>query len=984
MGIPKFASWLSKKYPEMVSKAPPALTHGLYIDMNGLIHPCCHSEDDPSVLLRSESEKIQQVCVAVDAMVEHIRPTTILYLAMDGVAPRAKMNQQRARRYMAAADKYGNTRFSLAPREDCFSTAEAAEAQRALESTKAALHRADSGLYAVHGATSEEVASMPLSPNSGGDFLQQMFQASEAVREPTVETRVPNKKSAGTVTSDEDGDFDSNCISPGTEFMSKVSSALHAHIRQRVVAGTAWERLTVILSDSNVPGEGEHKIVDFLRIQSSHRALSPSSSLSSAANDHCHVIVGLDADLILLCLSLHIPHVVIMRDNKRSYVPPAYAKKNVAAGLQEQQMMRGSDTKEHPDGTDDEQVGEEHDTAPDEPAKKEETLPQAKKYEFYSVDVVGNGIVSELLCISKLTGQTCDMQQWPESKRRIIASNGYAYNFPASVGSRRDHPLTSPLNFKAIDDFVAMATLLGNDFVPRLPSAFCGDSAMDNLIEVYVRNVLPWGFLTTADDFHLDQLERLLAGYAKMETVLFRQHQVRSGKMKPEEAACGANNSAHVSAVDQSWRSVYYSSSSIGDSDSNRNAACASYVEGLRFVWRYYSMTSQKCSWSWFYRYHHTPFASDIAQFLHSKASASKGIEPPLLEASPPLPYSQLLCILPPSSAKLLPTVFRPVMSSPRFLSAASSEASFGSTFPNSWTIDYAGAGGKDHLAVVELPFADFPALVTVVTQLMIEQESSISDAERERNINRGFHDVYYASSMAASVALAGLSSPKEPSLGGALTEGFSSLVYARLSDVAPVPCRLKTYSSTANVRNLTEGAGRKGRSRAAAAKNADAASGLATLTGKKISFADFILASVVAFVTLAGLSSLRLLANRTVVDGASYGIISTAVAVIFGFGAGSSSVKGQSGHQRNNIRDAHVDWVCLECHSLNFARNDKCFMCGSPFDVSRTWAIFTNKIPQMPPSMDPDHSQCRQSLNLVLPAVDPSDERADDNCDML
>ena len=61
--------------------------------------------------------------------------------------------------------------------------------------------------------------------------------------------------------------WDSNVITPGTEFMEKISAVIELYIKVRLNTTPAFKNLKCIFSDSSIPGEGEHKILEFLRQQ---------------------------------------------------------------------------------------------------------------------------------------------------------------------------------------------------------------------------------------------------------------------------------------------------------------------------------------------------------------------------------------------------------------------------------------------------------------------------------------------------------------------------------------------------------------------------------------------------------------------------------------------------------------------------------------------------------------------------------------------
>eukprot|EP00965_Chrysotila_dentata_P175586 5796558-Pleurochrysis_carterae.AAC.1 len=86
--------------------------------------------------------------------------------------------------------------------------------------------------------------------------------------------------------------------------MSRVSTHLRYFIRYKLQHDELWRGLRVVLSDGSVPGEGEHKIMAYIRTE------------RELARRHC--VYGLDADLIMLALASHAPAILILREKVRT------------------------------------------------------------------------------------------------------------------------------------------------------------------------------------------------------------------------------------------------------------------------------------------------------------------------------------------------------------------------------------------------------------------------------------------------------------------------------------------------------------------------------------------------------------------------------------------------------------------------------------------------------------------------------------------
>ena len=102
MGVPALFRWLSQKYPKIISQVIEE-KHGdvegqgipfnisganpngeefdnLYLDMNGIVHPCSHPEDRPPPA--NEEEMMLAIFKYTDRVVNMVRPRKLLMIAV--------------------------------------------------------------------------------------------------------------------------------------------------------------------------------------------------------------------------------------------------------------------------------------------------------------------------------------------------------------------------------------------------------------------------------------------------------------------------------------------------------------------------------------------------------------------------------------------------------------------------------------------------------------------------------------------------------------------------------------------------------------------------------------------------------------------------------------------------------------------------------------------------------------------------------------
>jgi len=230
MGIPTLFREIIEKYPKSHFWKSGQRIDYLFIDYNSMMYPCIarfvskeYEKLKKYTKTKLEKAIIDEIIQCTQEFVSEFKPRKLLYMAMDGPAPRAKFVQQRNRRYKGLKI----TQFK--------------------------------------------------------EYLDKKYKNSGT-----------KKELWSTVN-----------LTPGTKFMEKFSVAMKKAIKGKLFASG----LKVIFSDSNVPGEGEHKIIQFMR---SLRALKKVSA------DDVICIKSPDGDLIPLSFSFDDMNVLILREKDKA------------------------------------------------------------------------------------------------------------------------------------------------------------------------------------------------------------------------------------------------------------------------------------------------------------------------------------------------------------------------------------------------------------------------------------------------------------------------------------------------------------------------------------------------------------------------------------------------------------------------------------------------------------------------------------------
>lgn len=226
-------------------------------------------------------------------------------------------------------------------------------------------------------------------------------------------------------------------------------------------------------------------------------------------------------------------------------------------------------------------------------------------------------------------------------------------------------------NDSLVKDFIFIGYFMGNDFLPHVPSIEIMRKGLDILLSAYVTvmcdpRINKYFFIN--DNINTQFLQSFMYTLAKQENDYFYEkynNPVKKyynkdliDKMDPLDKELDKLNNLRFHIHDpiklgsdypNLWKDRYYNIN-FGEME-NIDDICKSFLDGLYWTSNYYFKSC--CSWSWYYPYNHAPMMSDLFVYLNENIDYFTNIK--LNKDSPLCPFEQLLAVLPPACAYLLP-----------------------------------------------------------------------------------------------------------------------------------------------------------------------------------------------------------------------------------------------------------------------------------------------------------------------------------------
>ncbi|KAI1391273.1 exoribonuclease 1 [Hypoxylon trugodes] len=669
MGVPKFFRWLSERYPaisQLIAENRIPEFDNLYLDMNGIIHNCTHKDSHDTSFRLSEDEMFIRIFNYIEHLFGKIKPKKLFFMAIDGVAPRAKMNQQRARRFRTALD-----------------------AEQARE---------------------------------------------KAIREGQ---ELPK-----------DDPFDSNCITPGTEFMAKLTQQLKYFISKKISEDSDWQVCDIVLSGHEVPGEGEHKIMEYIRNAKAQPDYHPNVR---------HCLYGLDADLIMLGLLSHDPHFCLLREE----VTFGRASKTKSKELEHQNFylmhlcivreyleLEFQDLKK--EGAtkipfDMERVIDDfilmaffvgNDFLPNLPNLHinegalatmfriyKQVLPQCDGY-------INEGGVINLPRLKLLLDELSKEEdryfeneyadsKWLRSKH-LVEADGEEPSKPKGkiVMTSSQKELWKKIR-KFINKRPSSPLDLGHDLIAA-DRKFVQDTASSLHIEWRTvedddggRSLVLEFPAKNGGGENDEEEEEEEEGHMALFRVMRRYDNAQVVDLSAETAQAAAQAMYKEKFLE--WKDKYYTSKFGWTPDVKETELvklCENYVQGLQWVLFYYY--KGVASWPWFYGYHYSPRTSDIVKGINADLNFKLG--------QPFRPFEQLMGVLPDRSKKIVPSLYHELMTDPN-----SPIIDF---YPRDFELDMDGKK-MEWEAVVKIPFIDEKRLLSAMApknELLTAEEKARND----------------------------------------------------------------------------------------------------------------------------------------------------------------------------------------------------------------------------------------------------------------